>query len=282
VLDWTWTGTRAMSEKESTIDNPKYKSKTPGQRRPITFESTTGKVAWPHLTPHFGKRVMFSPGHVGAPWLEPIHVDDNGERTADNARPGENGRWSLCPENAGRKYYNIHFIKLPITLAKKQGNEPPVVDPTGLIYVLHEEEAAVRANDDLKYPLVYRANIYDCIDWTLTSEWEDDDYTNFQSSKINIHPHFLQFDNQASDGVITGFSYEQSVRPFTMLEKKTKKGLPAPMNTVVTGEAKKGSKTIQVKNAGQYHPNTELLIGADNVKGNEVQRIKEIKGNTIR
>jgi manganese oxidase len=166
-------------------------------------------------------------------------------------------------------------------MAKKQGNEPPVVDPNGLIYVLHEEEASVRANDDLKYPLVFRANIYDCIDWTLTSEWDDDDYTNFQSSKINIHPHFLQFDNQSSDGVITGFSYEQSVRPFTMLDKKTKKGLPAPMNTVVTGEAKKGSRTIQLKNAAQFHPNTELLIGADNVKGNEIQRIKEIKGNTI-
>ncbi|HKN85624.1 MAG TPA: hypothetical protein VJV04_02070, partial [Nitrospiraceae bacterium] len=281
VLDWTWNGNRAMSEKESTIDNPKYKSKTPGQRRAIFFEPATGKVSFPHLTPHFGKRVMFSPGHVGAPWLEPIHVDENGERTAENAKPGENGRWSLCPENAGRKYYNIHFIKLPITMAKKQGNEPPVVDPNGLIYVLHEEEASIRANDDLKYPLVFRANIYDCIDWTLTSEWDDDDYTNFQSSKINIHPHFLQFDNQSSDGVITGFSYEQSVRPFTMLEKKTKKGLPAPMNTVVTSETKKGSRTIQLKNAAQFHPNTELLIGADNVKGNEIQRIKEIKGNTI-
>ena len=77
------------------------------------------------------------------------------------------------------------------------------------------------------------------VDWMLTSEWDDDDYTNFQSSKINTHWHFLQFDNQASDGVITGFSYEQSVRPFTMLEKKNKKGLPMPMNTVLTAAAKK-------------------------------------------
>ena len=45
------------------------------------------------------------------------------------------------------------------------------------------------------------------------------------------------------DGVITGFSYEQSVRPFTMLEKKNKKGLPAPMNTVLTAAAKKGATT---------------------------------------
>ena len=78
--------------------------------------------------------------------------------------------------NAGRKNYNVHFIKLPIKIAKAQGKEPPVVDPNGLIYVLHEEEAAIRANDDLKYPLVVRGNIYDCVDWMLTSEWDDDDY----------------------------------------------------------------------------------------------------------
>ncbi len=281
VLDWVWEGNRAMSEKESTIDNPKYKSTHPGKRHPILFEPRTGKIAWPHLTPHFGKRAMFSPNHVGAPWLEMIRRDADGEESLDQALPGENGRWSLCPENAGRKYYNVHFIKLPIKIAKAQGKEPPVVDPNGLIYVLHEEEAAIRANDDLKYPLVVRGNIYDCVDWMLTSEWEDDDYTNFQSSKINSHWHFLQFDNQASDGVITGFSYEQSVRPFTMLEKKSKKGLPVPMNTVLTAPAKKGAKTITVKNAAQYHPNILILVGADNVTGNEVARIKEIKGNTI-
>ncbi len=210
-----------------------------------------------------------------------IHQDENGERTSEQAKPGENGRWSLCPENAGNKNYNVHFIKLPIMIAKAQGKEPPVVDPNGLIYVLHEEEAAIRANDDLKYPLVVRGNIYDCVDWTLTSEWEDDDYTNFQSSKINTHWHFLQFDNQASDGVITGFSYEQSVRPFTMLEKKNKKGLPQPMNTVLTAAAKKGATSLTVKNAAQYHVNTEILVGADNVKGSEVARIKAISGGTI-
>ncbi|HBP90802.1 MAG TPA: hypothetical protein DD706_24300, partial [Nitrospiraceae bacterium] len=80
---------------------------------------------------------------------------------------------------------------------------------------------------------------------------------------------------------ITGFSYEQSVRPFTMLEKKTKKGLPVPMNTVMKAKAKKGDTSIKVKNAAQYHVNTELLVGADNVKGNEIRRIKSIKGDTI-
>ena len=140
-----------------------------------------------------------------------------------------------------------------------------MVDPNGLLYVSHDEEEAIRANNDLRVPLVFRANIYDCMDWTLTSEWEDDDVTNFQSSKINTHFHFVQFDNQASDGVISGMSYEQSVRPFTMFEKKTDKGLPIPMNAKVTQAAKKGQKTIQVTNAKQYHVDTFILVGADNV-----------------
>ena len=36
VLDWAWDGNKAMSEKESTIENPKYHSPTPGKRRPIS------------------------------------------------------------------------------------------------------------------------------------------------------------------------------------------------------------------------------------------------------
>ena len=49
------------------------------------------------------------------------------------------------------------------------------------------------------------------------------------------------------------------------------------MNTVFTKAAKKGDRDITVKNAAQYHPNIELLIGADNVEGNEIGRIKTIK-----
>ncbi|MES4785681.1 MAG: hypothetical protein C4294_07505, partial [Nitrospiraceae bacterium] len=281
VLDWTWDGNRAMTEPENTIENPRYQSPAPGRRLPILFEPQTGKIAWPHLKPHFGRRVPFSGNHNPSPWLEPIHLDEDGSQSSYPAKPGENGRWSMCPENAGRKHYNVHFIHTPMMLADKQGDEPAIVDNGGLIFVLHEEEAEIRKNNDRKYPLVVRANIYDCIDWMLTSEWEDDDATNFHSSKINTHWHFLQFDNQSSDGVITGFSYEQSVRPFTMMEKKVNKGLPLPLNTVFTKPAKKGDRTIHVKNAAQYHPNIEILIGADNVGGNEIGRIKAIKGNTI-
>src|SRR5262245_30861203 len=108
VMDWACDGHRGMSEQASTIDNPRYKSTHQAKVLPLLCEPTTGKVAWPHLTPHFGKRVMFSPRHVGAPWLEMIARDEAGNPSLEQAKPGENGVWSLCPENAGRKNYNVH------------------------------------------------------------------------------------------------------------------------------------------------------------------------------
>src|SRR5690606_11966348 len=45
--------------------------------------------------------------------------------------------------------------------------------------------------------------------------------------------------------------------------------------------AQKGDTKIRVSNAAQYHRDTLLLVGADNVKGNEILRIKEIEGDTI-
>ena len=282
VIDWVWDGNKALSEKEPTLgENPKYKAEwqgyKAGERRAIWFEPSTGKVAWPWLTPHFGKRPPRPNDHNGAPWLEMIRLNDDGSRSVEPARPGENGPWSLCPDRAGSQKYNVHFVKLPIELSAAEGKEEAVVDPNGLLYVVHEEEAAVRADNNKKFPLVVRANVYDCVDWTLTSEWLDDDITNFQSSKINTHFHFLQFDNQASDGVTSGFSYEQSVRPFTQFKKEVKKGLPVPMNAKVTKAAKKGDKVVSVSNAEQYHVGIPILIGADNVKGNEVQRIVKIE-----
>jgi len=301
VWDWKWDGNIARGERESTAQNPKYQwaAKWDDSTRPaILFDPTTGKLAWPLFKPHFGKRVPFSANHSGAPWLEPIHQDANGERTSEPAKPGEQGRWSLCPDNANQKFYNIHFARMPITLAKKQGKEPAIVDKDGLIYVLHEEEQLIRANDDLKLPAVIRANVYDCVDVVLTSEWDDDDYTNFQSSKINIHPHFFQFDTGNSDGVISGFEYEMSVRPFTMFGKPTKHGLPAPMVAKIVGGAKAGASSIKVQmapGATKFHVNTEVMVGMDCLeKGNdpaaslprdkscsEVARIKDIKGDQI-
>ncbi|MFI5305078.1 MAG: multicopper oxidase domain-containing protein [Nitrospiria bacterium] len=300
VWDWTWLENKALGETEVTgqFAWPKYKSPMPGQRPPILFDPVTGKTAWPHLKPHFGKRPPFARHHGPAAWLEPIHMDkDTGalstdpgsigianEETTLPAKPGEQGQWSLCPSDAGRKQYTVHFIETSIELSKPLGNLKPVIDPDGLLYVLQEEEEEVKKNNEKKLPLVYRANVYDCVDIILKSEWTDNDSQNFQSSKINIHPHFVQFDNQASDGVITGFSYEQSVRPFTMIGKEAKKGLPPPMNALISENVEIGSKKIKFKmgeGATPFHVDTEVMIGMERVKTSEIRRIHSIQGNTL-
>ena len=286
VIDWVWQGNKAMSEKEDTLTKtvkytPERQGYKAGERRAIWFEPTTGKVAWPWVTPHFGKRVPFSKDHNGAPWLEPIRRLEDGTESTYMAEPGEQGRWSLCPEKARRTKYNVHFIETEITLVDAQGSEPAIVDKHGLIYVIHEEEAATRADNSLKYPLIVRANIYDCVDWLLTSEWKDDDLTNFQGSKINTHFHFIQFDNQASDGVISGMSYEQSMRPFHQFKKEKEKGLPVPMNAKLTKAAKAGDKTIHVTNAKQYHVGITIVVGVDQVGKWEILRIAKIESGKL-
>jgi FtsP/CotA-like multicopper oxidase with cupredoxin domain len=299
VWDYGWDGNRALSERESTTKVAKYISKTPGKRHTMQFHPTNGKLAWPHMTPHFGKRVPFARNHGGAPWLEPFHnLPDEGvitstesgsarsDATMENttgAKPGEQGRWSLCPAGAGRKQYNLVFINTPIELSGAYGDTPPIIDEYGLIYVIDEDMAAVKADPKKAIPLVIRANVYDCVDLLLTSEWNDDDFTNFQMSKLNIHPHFFQFDNQASDGVISGFSYDQSMRSYRQFDKKMKDGhhvgMPVPMNAKVLKDTKAGDISVEVQMANHatpFHEGADIIIGIEVPNGKDARWIKSM------
>ena len=77
-----------MSELETTYEWVNYKSATPGKRQEILFDPQSGKIAWPWLRPHLGRRVPFSPSHSGAPWLEPIHRRDDGSNSTEPPQPG--------------------------------------------------------------------------------------------------------------------------------------------------------------------------------------------------
>jgi FtsP/CotA-like multicopper oxidase with cupredoxin domain len=94
----------------------------------------------------------------------------------------------------------------------------------------------------------------------------------------------MQFDNNSSDGVITGFSYEQSVRPFTEMKKEKAKGLPVPMNSLLTEDVKAGATAIKIKmpeGATKFHVGTDIMIGMEEVKTSEVRWIKDIQGDTL-
>jgi hypothetical protein len=105
-----------------------------------------------------------------------------------------------------------------------------VVDQNGALDVLAADKDAVYANTKVyagvtrNEPLAIRGNIGDCIGVTYTSELKDGN-PELPYSKTNIHIHHVQFDTQASDGVISGFSFEQSIRPYKIVDPQLTQAL---------------------------------------------------------
>ena len=259
VLDWKKEGSLYLNEPDSDLLWPYYRAIDPGGRPALYFNPATGKLAYPFLRPHLGRRPPFAPNHGPAPFLEPFR------QGTDPPQPGENGPWSLCPSGTNAREFVIHAINLPIVLNPRTN----LVDPVGQLFVLKEEEEKVRATNDMKVPLAIRANAAeDCIDVVLKSELEDTVENNF-FSKVNIHTHFVQFDIQGSDGVNTGFNYETSVRPFTAEGEKLAADAPA------------GGRAVQLVGTQRFQAGTLVGVGMDQTESFEVRRIKAIEGNTL-
>jgi manganese oxidase len=259
VLDWAKQGGLYLNEVESADIWPGYRSDAPGTRLPFYFDPNTGKLAYPFLRPHLGKRPPFAPNHGPAPFLDPI------SQGTDLPPPGENGPWSLCPAGTRLKQFTIHAITLPLTLSQRAR----LVDPVSQLYVLKQDEEEVRANNGLKTPLAIRANAgEDCVDIIFKSELKDTG-ENFLHSKVSLHIHFVQFDVQASDGINAGFNYEQSVRPFTIEGETLQANVSA------------GDLAVELRSAERFQPGILVGIGMDENETFEVARIQAIEGNTI-
>ncbi|MCK9931094.1 hypothetical protein MXD62_28785 [Frankia sp. Mgl5] len=192
VWDWQRSGTELapvyLGEPETASVWPNYRpTAPPGSRPEIRFNPVTGRPAYPMLRPHLGYRPPFAPGgHGGAPGLG---------ATATQERPG-----GLCPRAAPVRDFDVTAVAVPIQATARER------DPNGEIYVLNEDKAAVLSDAKPVDPLVIRSNVGDCVAITFGSELNP----NVQS-KVNMHTHLVQFDPLASDGVIAGFAYEQSV-----------------------------------------------------------------------
>jgi len=259
LLNWSKQGDTYLNEPNTSKRWPGYDPPSPGVRPPLYFDPATGKLAYPFLTPHLGRRPPFAPNHGPAPYLEPIR------QGTDVPRPGENGPGSLCPSGATTQEFTIHAISLPIAL-NRQAN---LVDPVGQLYVLKEEEDDVRANNARKQPLVIRANAgEDCVDVLLKSELPDTGENNFYS-KTNLHIHFVQFDIQGSDGVDTGFNYETSVRPFDVEGERLTESVLAGESSVVLGSALRCQSGALVG------------VGMDQDETFEVRRIASVDGKVV-
>jgi hypothetical protein len=259
VLDWDRQGDLYVNEPETDQAWPGYQSLSPGARPPLLFDPRTGKLAYPFLRPHLGKRPPFAPNHGPAPFLDPI------QQGTDVPKPGENGPWSVCPAGTTLKQFSVLAINLLLPLAQRAG----ISDPTGAIYVLQDQENAIRSNDAMKTPLAIRANAgEDCVDVLLKSKLEDS-RENGLLSKVDVHIHFVQFDVQASDGVNTGFNYEQSVRPFTVEGEK------------LTAAATEGASSVHLSSVDRFQPGAVVGVGMDQDRTFEVKRIRSVEGDAL-
>ncbi|HEV2783745.1 MAG TPA: hypothetical protein VGX25_30530 [Actinophytocola sp.] len=248
VWDWQRSGNVYLSEPETTEVWPDYQSPTPGQRLEIQFNPNNGRPAWPLLRPHLGMRPPFAgSGHTGAAWL--------GE-TGSSTRPD-----GLCPPTSPVRTYNVTGISVPIKQTLRE------TAPDGTIFVLNEDKdrviADARSGAKAPDPLAIRSNVGDCVALTLTNEHDP-----WVQPKVNMHTHFVQFDPQSSDGVITGLSYEQSVYP-NSLENRTMTAASAANATRVT-----------VSNVTNLRPGIFIAVGSGRANL-EIRRITAISGTTL-
>jgi FtsP/CotA-like multicopper oxidase with cupredoxin domain len=245
VWDWLKAGTAAsplyQGEPEDTTVWANFESTTPGQRNPILFNPNNGRPAFPLLSPHLGQRPPFSGnGHTGTPYL--------GDTTSSTRPDG------LCPAGRTVRTYNVTGVGVPIQMTDRES------DPNGTIFVLNEDKDQVIAGTKPREPLAIRSNVGDCVAITLTNEM-----SLAQQPKVNMHTHFVQFDPQASDGVITGLSYEQSVYP-NSVEART-----------ITGAVGAGATQVNVTNVDNLRVGIFIAVGSG--KANiEVKKITAISG----
>ena len=274
VWDWVKSGTADapvyLGEPQDTHTWANYTAPNPGQRPQIMFDPSNGRYAWPLLQPHLGDRPPFSPnGHSGAPWLGP---------TASSTRPD-----GLCPANAPIRTYNITAIQTPILDQTDSGRDAsgnpidPQSDPNGEVFVLNEDKAAVESGAKPAQPLAIRSDVGDCIAVTLTNEMNPSTAGEATPEenifrKVNIHIHFVQFDTQASDGVITGLSYEQSVRPISAGESG---------ETTLTASAAAGATRLQVASTTGLRPGISIEVGQGLPDTEVATKITAINGNTL-
>ena len=246
VWDWTQGGTPTapvyLGEPETSAVWANYRSPTPGVRPEILFNPVTGRPAYPMLRPHLGMRPPFSPnGHSGAPRL--------GD-TVTPTRPD-----GLCPTAAPIRKFDVTAIGVPIQGTHRES------DANGEIYVLNEDKNAVLSGAKPVDPLTIRSNVGDCVAITFGSELNP-----AVQQKVNMHTHFVQFDPVASDGVITGFSFEQSVFS-TAREARTLVSVDSPTRA-----------TVSNVNALRVGISIGVGVGRSSI---EVKKIVAIAGNQL-
>src|SRR5262249_34241063 len=202
-----------------------------GNRLPILFNPNNGRFAYPLLRPHLGHRPPFTANfHTGAPWA--------GENAGGTLNDG------LCPSSAPLRTYNI--TALGQALQESSVANGADTDPNGQLFILSQDIPGLNTTNFT--PLAIRANVGDCVAISLSSALPATTEIG-NPSKVNMHIHFVQFDPEGSDGIITGLNFEQSIKPFST-ESRT-----------LTAQAAAGATTLAVTSTSRLQVGEFIAVG---------------------
>ena len=265
---WNWSTnpadpTQYLGESEDTTTYPDYYNnpnqpghptalpddRFVGNRPVLLFNPANGRPAYPMMRPHLGMRPPFSPnGHSGAPYLGEMGDTPATAITATHLDPFAGRADAICPATQANgdptvlRRFNVVAVEHSVQVS------PNRTDPAGKVYVLAHDKAAVLAGTKPFQPLALRTNVGECDAVTLTSELTDANASN-NFSQVNIHIHHVQFDTQASDGVITGMSYEQAVRPYKVEDPQ------------LTADAATGESVLHLSSVAKFQVGESIGVG---------------------
>src|SRR4029079_7375603 len=233
-----------------------------GDRPVILFDPDTGRPAYPMLRPHLERRPPFAPNlHSGAPGL-----GETGDRPADpaSAHPWLARPDGVCPAAAPVKTFSVVAVGTSVDVTSRKS------DPQGMLFTLAQNKVALLSGQLKKEPLAIRMNVGDCGAVTLTSEERDEDvFGGF--AKVEMHIHHVQFDPTGSDGTSVGYSYEHSIRPYTIED------------TTLAAAATAGATTVTVNRVDpKYRPGVAFGIGlgTESIEEATIVSVDPV-GNTI-
>ncbi len=222
-----------------------------GHRPVLLFNPVNGRPAYPLMRPHLGMRPPFSPnGHSGAPYLGETGNKAPTGVTARHLDPWANRSDAICAATQANgdptitRRFNVVAVEHPVQVTPN----PLDTDPTGMVFVLAHNKQAVMDGTKPVEPLALRTNVGECDAVTLTSELTDANAAD-HFSQVNVHIHHVQFDTQASDGVITGMSYEQAVRPYKVEDPQ------------LTADAAQGATVLQLASVAKFKVGESIGVG---------------------
>ena len=241
-------------------------------RPKILFNPTNGRPAFPLLRPQLGKRPPFAPnGHSGAPYLGE-NANQPKTTAAGVPDPWARREDGICPAGATERRFNIVGMDVVTPVTKTQN------DANGKIFALAKNTAKIRSGAMPIEPLAIRANIGDCVGVTLVNEQSDaNTFSGF--SKINLHIHHVQFDTQASDGVISGMSFEQAIRPYKAEDLQLTQAAAAGSTELHVSDPAPNPVSKSARLA-KLRPGVSIAVG-EGRESIEVHKIAAVDGTTV-